>query len=1606
MPNRLKSLILATFVLSLIPLSPNCVSADSPRTYAQTLKENPKLVAEKLFQQGLQQYRQGYFSKALKTYQEALAIYRQLNDKAGIGQSLNDIGMVYISLEKNDQALEVLQQALFIRQQLKDRKGEGETLDNIGTVYGAQHKYNKQQEFLQQALAIRREVKDRGGEGKTLRKIGLNYSDIKQDTEALKSLQQALTINREVNDRYQEGITLFSIGKVYLFDKKEYTTALEWYEKALVVNREVGNFYVQSISLETLGLIYQTQGKYDKPLEYYQQALKISRQLENSKQEARILTSMAVTYESQGDWARELEFSQQALTINKKLNDRPQQLVNLKLIILTHGVNAGLTLIKGDSLGVKQEASQIVPLAVQEALPLARELKDKVTEAHVLAVLSRAYFWLGDDSKAIESAQTAVAIAQKIPDLERENDALNALSNVYTKQGNFTKQIEIYKRQLQIAQQLHNTRNQAQVLFSLGNTYNSLGNYQKAVESFQQAFTKFEEIQPDKLDANLRALVVDLKLKTLYSLSFSYYGLGQIDKAIEVAQQGLREAQKLPYPEPKAEALINLGYFYTELQDFQKAIELTQQGLVIAKQIKNPQLETDALIQLSQAYTNQKNYQKATESAQQALTIGQQTQNPLIEAQALDTLKQIYDAQGNYQQALKFAQQRLIVYQQAHLPDFEHNGLIALGLIYIRLGDSQKAIEAANQALSLARQLRNPIREALALNVLSSGYNLRGEWEQAINAAQTSLEINRKSKDFIGEAYAASNLSTTYIALGETNKVIELAEPALAFAHKTKKHDLEVNLLVDLGDAYSKIGNYQKGKELVEQGLAMAQQLKNPALESKALDRLGNIYKSQNNYTKALVLAQKSLNIAKEIKSLPLQLSPTFTLGDIYSNLGDYAKSTEFYQQFQEIARKLNNRYSESIASLPLAIAYFYQGKPEKTIEFAQKGLTVAREIKRPELEAVTQFILSVGYGDSGNDKQAIENAQAFLTFARKVKNPIFEKTALNIFGSLHGKFGRKEQAIATYQQALAIKTESQVTGNDTYIYAGLARIYRDLNQPNIAIKYYKDSINEIEEVRRGIQGLPPELQKSFLDAIVDFDKVKVSDIYRQLAELLISQGRNKEALYVQELLRGQEIRDFISTGRGVPNKSQIPLTPTEKKVPALSQPLIALGNQLSECGSKNTQQCSSLRDKQTELIKQYYQQLQTLDKEIRENRQKDDIFFDPNKIGQIRAIVNAQPDSVMIYPLVTEKELIIQLYAKGDVVKTIPVPVGRKELGIAVKEFRSLMEKCENPGANCGAAEIPQVQAASQKLYNWLIKPIEGELRGSSVKNLVFSLDRVIRYIPVSALYDGKQYLIEKYTVYIAPTADLTDTKEKLPAGTQNTQVLAMGLSEPHSPFGALPNVPKELNAIVKKDASEKQGIYPGHKYLNSNFDFRTLRDNLKGHKILHLATHGVFDPESATKSYILLGTGKLTPDSIFALTGLSDIHLVVLSACQTALASPDKQDGTEINAFAYNFLNNKAKSVMASLWKVDDPSTAQLMEKFYGNLANSKTTITKAEALRLAQLSLLHGKQVSLNDIKRGGGIIPEQIPGKPGRQTTTPPNFSHPYYWAPFILMGNGL
>ena len=263
-----------------------------------------------------------------------------------------------------------------------------------------------------------------------------------------------------------------------------------------------------------------------------------------------------------------------------------------------------------------------------------------------------------------------------------------------------------------------------------------------------------------------------------------------------------------------------------------------------------------------------------------------------------------------------------------------------------------------------------------------------------------------------------------------------------------------------------------------------------------------------------------------------------------------------------------------------------------------------------------------------------------------------------------------------------------------------------------------------------------------------------------------------------------------------------------------------------------------------------------------------------------------------------------------------------------------------------------------------------------------------------------GLDYLLFRHQ----PSGDRV-LAQALPQGVQNNQVLALGLSNAAAGFNPLPNVPAEIDAIVKSDTQDTKGIFPGLELLNQDFNREALRVRVNGRKILHIATHGLFDPNNKLASFILLGTGdKFTIDDIRNLPKLDDVHLVVLSACETAVEDAT-QDGVEISSISYYFMNRGAKAVMASLWSVDDASTSLLMQQFYSNLATANP-MTKAQALRQGQLMLLQNPSAAQQSSRRSEEkpwIVP--LPGASVRSESKP-NFSHPYYWAPFILIGNGL
>ncbi|OKH15077.1 CHAT domain-containing protein [[Limnothrix rosea] IAM M-220] len=295
----------------------------------------------------------------------------------------------------------------------------------------------------------------------------------------------------------------------------------------------------------------------------------------------------------------------------------------------------------------------------------------------------------------------------------------------------------------------------------------------------------------------------------------------------------------------------------------------------------------------------------------------------------------------------------------------------------------------------------------------------------------------------------------------------------------------------------------------------------------------------------------------------------------------------------------------------------------------------------------------------------------------------------------------------------------------------------------------------------------------------------------------------------------------------------------------------------------------------------------------------------------------------------------------------------------------------------------------SARELHRILVEPLEAEMAAAGVDNLTYIMDSGLRVLPLAALHDGQQFLVEKYSLGTMPSFELTNTNY---VDLNGSSVLAMGSSEFDETLD-LPAVPLELRRV-------RDQVGEGEIFLNEQFTVENLVAARRHypHNIVHLATHGEFLPGNLENSYIQFWDERLTLRDLSKLELSSPVvNLLVLSACRTALGNQDAELG-----FAGLAIASGAKSVLGSLWYVSDEGTLGLMTEFYRAL---KTSPIKAEALRQAQLAMLRGDvtfkkstyRITRGEIKPLPHIAPELA-------VVQTQDFSHPYYWSAFNMVGN--
>ncbi|MFN7761672.1 MAG: CHAT domain-containing protein [Pseudanabaena sp.] len=521
----------------------------------------------------------------------------------------------------------------------------------------------------------------------------------------------------------------------------------------------------------------------------------------------------------------------------------------------------------------------------------------------------------------------------------------------------------------------------------------------------------------------------------------------------------------------------------------------------------------------------------------------------------------------------------------------------------------------------------------------------------------------------------------------------------------------------------------------------------------------------------------------------------------------------------------------------------------------------------------------------------------------------------LNNLAVAYEKLNRDREAMISYQQALTIAKEIGNRSDEGLTFANLGNVLSKAKRPELAILFYKQSINVREAIRKDIKKLDKDLQQSYLATI--------ENTYRTLADRLLRQNRIIEALQVLDLLKVQELEDYLKNIKGSDRSAQ---------GVRLLAPELALSDKLLAVSFDNA----------PELNRQLANQIQQLPK---------------TEINKVPDYLNQIPmGTVLLYPFILGDRLEIILFATNNLPIRRTTTISKDQLETLIIDFRSGL-------LDAGSEDF---QEPASQLYNLLIKPIEAELIQFQAKTILYAPDGQLRYIPIAALYDGKQWLAEKYQISNLIAYTLSDFTPQ-PQNAPKILAGAFGGKAGDRKFGqtALPATVREVQAIANSFQNSVT-------LIEEQFSRKAIEAKFKNHNILHLATHAEFNTGAPDQSFIIFGNGDKIRLGEITDWQIPNIDLIILSACQTGVGKLGS--GVEILGFGYQVQKAGAKQAIASLWKVDDAGTQALMTAFYGELQKGDVTVT--EALRRAQVALIKS------------------------------PNYNHPNYWSAFFAIGNGL
>jgi CHAT domain-containing protein len=886
--------------------------------------------------------------------------------------------------------------------------------------------------------------------------------------------------------------------------------------------------------------------------------------------------------------------------------------------------------------------------------------------------------------------------------------------------------------------------------------------------------------------------------------------------------------------------------------------------------------------------------------------------------------------------------------------------------IFREKGDFMSADKLLQQAVGIGEEAQDKYELSRLYNSLA---RLRGEEnrpEEAYDYYLRSLKVSQEINNPLRIAVASNNIATYLQSIGDNFHALEYLQQSLSALQQINEELKSATVLTNIGLSYKDLGEFAKAIESIQQGLAIREKFKEPTQLGKSFDTLGIAYLDQGNYAAALEALQKGLEFRTKT-ALPRHVADSLNnIAMVYEAQGEYAEAISYLHKSVELEKKkLGDAGLEAEIDSNLGEAYFLQGDYPHAAVALQQAVKNAEAAKDKLATVRSQYTLGRLYLREGRLREADEMLSAAAKY--------FESSHLPPdLGNTLVELSQVKRRRGSLQESLQIATRAKELGEQIGLpevqwrsLTVLGEVNASLGHRDEAAKSFEAAIAVIEDLRTKVAGAEENRAHFFAERVAP---------YQERIALALAAEKTDDALYYAERSKARVLVDVIGADRASVTTAMS--DDERERETKLRSALASLNSQILAAAQANPpaeKRLATLKPQRDEARLRYEDFESTLysaHPELAVSRGKVSIVH----ASDARTLLPSRSAAIVEYAVVRNRTWVFVITTRG--VRALELPLTNSQIRQHVERFREQVARRD--------LNVPD---SARLLYQEVVAPADAYLKNKT--ELVVIPDGVLWDLPYQALQSRPgHYLIEDIAISYAPS--LTALREMMrPRSRVGQQATLIAFGNPTIGAGVGPRRKAALmdESLSPLPAAEIQAksvaqIYSpdSRVYVGAEAREDLWKSESPSYRIVHLATHGVLDNRSPLYSYLVLAPSDDPKDPQNGLLEAWEImrmslnaDLVVLSACETARGKVSAGEATIGITWAFFVAGSPA--TLVTQWKVESASSTALMTAFHRGWKGGGTGLSKAKALQMAAVQMLHKR------------------------------NYSDPFYWAGYILIGDG-